>query len=106
WGFIGFDAMLFQKYAGIVFFCGLLTHVAGWLKRPLSFVAEHSFGLFFIHGIVIAALMRLPQSFSPHSGEPVIDLALYSVVVILISLAVVVAAKRLTGSYSRYIIGS
>jgi peptidoglycan/LPS O-acetylase OafA/YrhL len=83
----------------------LLTHVAGWLKRPLSFVAEHSFGLFFVHGVVIAILMRLPAPLSPHIGEPMADLAVYSGVVIVISLAIVVIAKYVTGKYSRYIIG-
>ena len=34
-----------------------------------------------------------------------IDLAIYSALVIAISLAVVVIAKYLTGKYSRYIIG-
>lgn len=105
WGFVGFDAMLVQKYAGIVFLCGLLTHAAGWMKRPLTFVADHSFGLFFIHGIVIAVLMRLPQPLSPHVGEPMIDLAIYSGFVIAISLAIVVIAKHITGKYSRYVIG-
>ena len=105
WGFVGFDAMLMQKYAGIVFLCGLLTHVAVWMKRPLVFIAEHSFGLFFIHGIVIAVLMRLPQPLSPHVGEPVIDLAIYSAFVVAISLVIVVTAKNVTGRYSRYIIG-
>lgn len=105
WGFVGFDAMLFQKYVGILFFCGLLTHVGGWLKRPLSFVADHSFGLFFIHGIVIAVLMRLPAPLSPHVGEPIADLAIYSTFVIAISLAIVVIAKYITGKYSRYVIG-
>jgi surface polysaccharide O-acyltransferase-like enzyme len=104
-GFVGFDAMLVQKYAGVLFFCCLLTHVAGWLKRPLSFVAEHSFGLFFVHGVVIAILMRLPAPLSPHIGEPMADLAVYSGVVIVISLAIVVIAKYVTGKYSRYIIG-
>ena len=105
WGFVGFDAMLLQKYVGILLFCGLLTYVGGWLKRPLSFVADHSFGLFFIHGIVIAVLMRLPAPLSPHIGEPMIDLAIYSGFVIAISLAVVVIAKYISGKYSRYVIG-
>jgi len=105
WGFVGFDAMLVQKYIGILFFCGLLTHVAGWMKRPLSFVAEHSFGLFFIHGVVIAVLMRLPAPLSPHIGEPMADLAVYSGVVIALSLAIVMITKYVTGKYSRYIIG-
>lgn len=105
WGFVGFDAMLFQKYVGILLFCGLLTHVGSWLERPLKFIADHSFGLFFIHGIVIAVLMRLPAPFSPHIGEPIADLAIYSGVVIAISLAIIVTVKYITGKYSRYIIG-
>lgn len=105
WGFVGFDAMLFQKYFGILFLCGLLTHVASWMKKPLGFVADRSFGLFFIHGIVIAVLMRLPQALSPHFGVPVADLLLYTVVVIAISLAIVVVGKYVLGKYSRYIIG-
>ncbi len=104
-GFVGFDAMLVQKYIGILLFCGLLTHVGGWLKGPLSFIADISFGLFFVHGIVIAVLMRLPAPLSPHVGEPVTDLAIYSVLVISISVVVVVVAKYITGKYSRYIIG-
>ena len=55
-------SMLVQKYVGIFLFCGLLTYVAGWMKRPLAFVADHSFGLFFMHGIVIAVLMRMPAA--------------------------------------------
>jgi probable poly-beta-1,6-N-acetyl-D-glucosamine export protein len=104
-GFVGFDAMLIQKYIGILLFCGLLTHVGGWLKGPLSFIADISFGLFFVHGIVIAVLMRLPEPLSPHVGEPVTDLAIYSVLVISLSVVVVVVAKYITGKYSRYIIG-
>ena len=105
WGPVGFDVMLFQKYVGIALLCGVLAHTAGWLQRPLSFVADHSFGLFFTHGIVLAVLMRLPEPLSPHIGVPMADLALYSAVVIAVSLAIVVLVKQATGRYSRYIIG-
>lgn len=105
WGPVGLDLMLFQKYAGIALLCGLLTHVAEWLKGPLSFVADVSFGLFFTHGIVIAVLMRLPEWLSPHFGEPLADLTAYSVFVIGVSLAIVVTVRRIAGKYSRYIIG-
>lgn len=105
WGPVGLDLMLFQKYVGIALFCGVLAHTAGWLQRPLGFVADHSFGLFFTHGIVIAVLMRLPEPLSPHIGEPIADLALYSAFVIAVSLAIVVLVKQATGRYSRYIIG-
>ncbi len=105
WWPVGFDLMLFQKYVGILLFCAALARWGGRLARPLSFVADHSFGLFFTHGIVIALLMRMPAPLSPHVGEPIVDLAIYSAVVIAISLAIVVAVKQITGKYSRYIIG-
>lgn len=105
WGPVGLDMMLFQKYVGIALLCGLLTHVAGWMKRPLSFVADNSFGLFFTHGIVLAVLMRLPERLSPHFGLPLVDLAAYGTFVIAVSLAIVVVAKQITGRYSRYVIG-
>ena len=68
-------------------------------------LGTYSFGLFFMHGIVIAVLMRLPAPLSPHVGEPILDLAIYSGLVIAISLAIVAFAKYVTGKYSRYIIG-
>ncbi len=105
WGPVGLDLMLLQKYVGTVLLCGMLTHTVGWLKRPLSFVADHSFGLFFTHGIVIAILMRLPEAMSPHIGYPMADLALYSGFVITVSLGIVVVVKQVTGKHSRYIIG-
>jgi hypothetical protein len=105
WWPVGFDLMLFQKYVGILLFCAALARWGGRLARPLSFVADHSFGLFFTHGIVIALLMRMPAPLSPHVGEPIVDLAIYSAVVIAISLAIVVAVKQITGKYSRYVIG-
>ena len=105
WGPIGFDLMLVQKYVGILLFCAALARWGGRLAKPLGFVADHSFGLFFTHGIVIAVLMRMPAPLSPHVGEPMVDLAIYSALVIAISLAIVVVVKQLTGKYSRYVIG-
>jgi len=105
WWPLGLDLMLAQKYAGIAFFCGLLARWGHLAARPLKFLAEISFGLFFIHGIVLAALFRAPRFLSPHFGEPFLDLLLYSAVVLMISIAVVLAARKATGRYSRYIIG-
>jgi surface polysaccharide O-acyltransferase-like enzyme len=105
WGPVGFDLMLVQKYVGILLFCAALSRWGGILARPLSFIADHSFGLFFTHGVVIAILMRMPAPVSPHVGEPMADLAIYSLFVITISMAIVVVVKQLTGKYSRYVIG-
>lgn len=105
WGPVGLDLMLVQKYVGILLLCATLARWGGLLAKPFGFVADISFGLFFVHGIVIAILMRMPASLSPHVGHPIADLAIYSAVVIAISMAIVVIAKQITGKYSRYIIG-
>ena len=105
WLPLGLDLMLVQKYVGFFLFCGFFALWGGYAARPLSFVAKHSFGLFFVHAIVIAVLMRTPASLSPHFGEPMIDLAIYYAVVLAISFAVILAVKQITGKYSRYIIG-
>jgi hypothetical protein len=105
WLPVGLDLMVVQKYVGILLFCGIFSLLGDRASTPLSFVADISFGLFFVHDAVLAVLMRLPVGLSPHIGEPYADLALYSVIVLLISIGIVLAVKRLTGRRSRYIIG-
>jgi hypothetical protein len=106
WLPVGLDLMLVQKYFGILLFCALLSRWGDHAAGPLKFIARISFGLFFVHGTVLAAFNRFPQFLSPHLGEPILDLALYSAVVILVSMAIVMVVKRLTGKYSRYIMGA
>lgn len=105
WLPLGFDLMLIQKYIGFFLFCGLFALWGAPAHVPLSFIARNSFGLYFVHAIVIAVLMRLPETLSPHVGEPMADLAIYYVVVLAISFAIILAVKRIAGKYSRYIIG-
>lgn len=106
WAPLGLDLMLVQKYVGIFLLCGVLARWGHHLGRPLKAIAANSFGLYFVHGVVIAILMRMPAPLSPHAGYPMVDLALYSLFVIAISFAGVMIIKALTGRYSRYIIGS
>lgn len=105
WLPLGFDLMLVQKYVGFFLFCGLFARWGGHASGPLSYLARNSFGLYFVHAIVIAVMMRLPAALSPHSGDPMLDLALYAGFVIAVSLAVVALVKQASGRYSRYIIG-
>lgn len=105
WAPLGFDLMLVQKYVGIFLFCGAFAIWGHRMAGPLSYIASRSFGVYFVHTVVIAAMIRLPQPLSPHTGEPISDMLLYSIVVLTLSLAIVSAVKRLTGRYSRYIIG-
>lgn len=105
WMPIAFDLMLIQKYIGFFLFCGLFALWGSLGGRLLSFIARNSFGLYFVHAIVIAVLMRMPETLSPHVGEPIIDLALYTLFVLLVSMAIILAVQKVAGKYSRYIIG-
>jgi surface polysaccharide O-acyltransferase-like enzyme len=105
WLPLGFDLMLIQKYIGFFLFCGLFALWGNQGGRLLSFIARNSFGLYFVHAIVIAVLMRLPETLSPHVGEPITDLALYTLFVLVVSLAIISAVQKIAGRYSRYIIG-
>ncbi|MBL8578739.1 MAG: acyltransferase [Mesorhizobium sp.] len=102
---LGFDLMLIQKYVGFFLFCGFFALWGGYAAKPLRYIARNSFGIYFVHAIVIAALMRMPMALSPHVGEPITDFLLYTSVVFAISLTIIEIGKRLLGRYSRYIIG-
>lgn len=105
WLPLGFDLMLIQKYVGFFLFSGFFALWGSRAATPLSFIARNSFGLYFVHAIVIAVLMRMPEPLSPHVGEPMIDLAIYFVAVLTTSFAAILTVKAIAGRYSRYIIG-
>lgn len=106
WLPLGFDLMILQKYLGILFFCGALARWGQFLGRPLTYLAEVSFGLYFMHGVVLTAINHAPDYLSPHMGTSILDFVTYSVMAILGSLAIVMLVKRATGRYSRYVIGA
>ncbi|MER2536003.1 MAG: acyltransferase [Rhizobiaceae bacterium] len=104
---LGFDYMLVQKYLAILFLCGFLARWGHLFAPPLRFMARISFGVYFIHGIIIAVLTRMAPALSlPHSRNPILDLAIYGGVVLLLSVAVTLGVKRAAGRRSRYIIGA
>jgi membrane-bound acyltransferase YfiQ involved in biofilm formation len=104
---LGFDYMLAQKYLAIFFLCGLLARWGRMFATPLRFMAGISFGVYFIHGIIIAVLTRLAPVLSlPHSPNAILDLAVYGGVVLLLSVAVTLGVRRVAGKRSRYIIGA
>jgi peptidoglycan/LPS O-acetylase OafA/YrhL len=105
WLPLGFDLMLVQKYVAILLLCGLLARWGEHLHRPLVVLADYSFGIFFLHGIVIAAFNRLPAPLAPHTGNPWADLAIYTCAVVAACLLVAAAVKQVLGKRSRYVIG-
>ena len=106
WMPLGFDLMILQKYLGILFFCGALARWGHLAARPLVLMAELSFGMYFMHGIVLAAMTHAPSWLSPHSGSSVVDFVAYSLVAIALSISCVVAIKLVTGRHSRTLIGA
>lgn len=101
----GLDLMLVQKYAAIFTLCGLLARFGHLANRPLNLIARYSFGIFFMHGVVLAVLMRMPEPMTPHFGNAALDLMAYTTLVIALSLTMIFVVKAITGKYSRYIIG-
>lgn len=77
-----------------------------YLNRPhktLAFMAKISFGLFFIHGFMIVFFGRWLHNLAYSSLwiEPAAEIGF----VILGSIAIVVLIKKITGKWSRYVIG-
>lgn len=101
-----FDWMIVQKYLGILFIVGFLARFGSYANRPLQFVADRSFGMYFTHGIVLTAFSHAPSWISPHVGTSLADFIVYAAATVLTSLLVVVVVKAATGHHSRYIIGS
>jgi peptidoglycan/LPS O-acetylase OafA/YrhL len=100
------DLIIVQKYVGILFFCGVLARWGDYLGRSLAFIAGISFGLYFVHGIVLTAMTHMPSRLSPHVGASLADFTIYAVFTLGISIAIVMVVRQLSGSYSRFVIGS
>ncbi|QZD92519.1 acyltransferase [Qipengyuania xiapuensis] len=77
----------------------------GFLKK----VAAYSFGIYFLHGPLLRPIAKLVGQFVPESN-PAWALLLAVIAAFLIALAVsylvVAVIKLVTGSYSKYVIGS
>ena len=105
WLPLSFDAMIVQKYLGILFLCGVLARWGHLFGRQLSVLAERSFGMYFMHGIVLTFLTHLPVSYSPDTGNSIADFAIYAVGTIVLTMILVAVLKKLLGKYSRSLIG-
>lgn len=102
----GFDLILLQKYVGVVLLCGVLGRWGHRAQGFLRLMASNSFGLYFIHGIVLAAMSHLPSLVAPELQMPTATFAVNVIISIFVSLAVVLVVKQIVGERSRYLIGS
>jgi surface polysaccharide O-acyltransferase-like enzyme len=105
--FEGIDLMVIQKIIFCLFFMVLLNRFENYKFKLLEIIANNSFGVYFIHGIVLYALMVIKRksgfSFPP---DLFITYFLVSLFVFFISLAITLFIKRIFPKYSRYLIGS
>ena len=103
----GMDLMILQKISLCLFFMVYLNCFENCKIRLFEVIATNSFGIFFIHGIVIFIIRlikkKLDFSFTPNSF---IIYFIVASIVFLLSLIVTLIVKRVFPKYSRYLIGS
>jgi len=106
--FSGVDVMYIQKMSLLLFIITSLPHLEHINAKPLSFFANISFSLYFIHGYVLVLLSKISiNSILLNHGlsDVTATLIKYTLVVIISSMLSVIIIKVL-GDKSRYVIGS
>jgi len=106
--FSGIDINFLQKISLILFILTSLDMLEGRRVKPLSFLANISFSLYFIHGYVLMLLTKLSiddKLLSYGLSDEIATLIKYTLVVAISSLLSVSIIKTL-GKRSRYFIGS
>lgn len=101
-----FDFMFVQKVIGILFFCSILHILADKLAGTLNHIAKLSFGVFFLHPIIAFVIGGLTDGAPPRSGNPWLDLAIYAVLVFVLSLLATSTVKLALGGRSRVVVGA
>ncbi|MGY6709933.1 MAG: acyltransferase family protein [Rhizobiaceae bacterium] len=102
----GIDFQFLQKFCLIVFLCGVLWRIEGIRVAILALLARYSFGIFFLHNIVIAFLLSVPGITDVSTGLPYADLMAAGAVTVALSAMLVFLVKRTAGTRSRLLIGS
>ena len=83
-----------------------LAVVGHQVHRGLFRLAELSFGVFFVHEYVLYAFSRASERLTGPIANPTIThIVVGTLLITLVSLMTVLAAKRLTGRWSRYVLG-
>ncbi len=100
------DLMFVQKLAGIVLLCGLLHRFGRYAGGVFANVAAMSFAIFFLHPVVIYGLGRRGYADWALPGLRPLDLAVTTLVVTGLGMAVVHAARAVAGSRTRYVLGA
>lgn len=101
-----FDVNLYSKLIVSLVLLEALRRAPGWLHRLANRPAEMSFGIFFVHYyfIYFARDLRVKWGSAPWAGG-ILNLCLYTGVLVLLSMAFVSLVRLLLGVRSRYVVG-
>jgi probable poly-beta-1,6-N-acetyl-D-glucosamine export protein len=101
-----FNIYMFKCIA-LCLFLLILFHKLRNVEMPLLEVLGHySFGVFFVHYILISVFRKVIESFNIAIDYNVVIWLIYFTVILMTSMLTVYFVKKLTGRYSRYLIGS
>lgn len=103
----GIDLMVIQKMIFSVFLIVWLNNFEKKKNKLLELIASCSFGIYFIHGILIVAIGKVKEifNFSFNNNSFMIYFLVVGVIFSL-SLLSTMAIKKIFPRYSRYLIGS
>lgn len=101
-----FDLMIFQKILLSIFFTVYLMKYKKKQIKVLNLIAENSFGIFFIHGIIIwlfnAFIFKLKITIESNSAFVYFGLSTF---ILIISLSITILIRKALPNKSKYIIG-
>ena len=72
----------------------------------LELLGSYSFGLFFVHYLVISVTRKFLELYDVPFDFSILTYLIYFLLILLASMLTVYAVKKVTGRYSRYVIGS
>ncbi len=91
----------------LCFMFAMLFYRLQFAKMPaLELLAEYSFGIFFIYFILIIAGRRLIETVSSPVDFSLLTFSIFLTTIVLLSTVAVFCIKKITGPYSRHLIGS
>lgn len=91
----------------LCFMFAMLFYRLQFAKMPaLELLAEYSFGIFFVHFILIIASRKLIEMIIAPVNFSLLTFTIFLSAIVLLSTVAVFCIKKITGPYSRHLIGS
>lgn len=103
----GVDLMFFQKIFLCLFFMIFLNRFENYKPKILNLIAINSFGIFFLHGIIISVLTEIKRKLDfSFSGNSFLRYLLVGFLVFSVAFLIAIIIKKLFPKYSKYLVGS